>query len=195
MRIHVPESAQGNPSKYVAETYAIDIVGAAMNLSRHVYQSSRLTLREFEAARARTAEINGCMLCQNFRAVRDLPGLMDSIGGSAEHSVAARGPAPDEAFYQGIGDWRSSSLYSVRERLAIEFAERVGTAPKEIARDEAFWSRAKASFTDDEIVDLSYCLASWIGLGRVAHVLGIDTVCTIHDPGQIEETSPALAQI
>ena len=87
------------------------------------------------------------------------------------------GPAPDEAFYEAIAEWRTSPVFSERERLAIEFAERFGTEPQALAGDEAFWARMNAAFSDAEIVDLAHCTAAWAGLGRVAHVLGFDTVC------------------
>jgi len=46
-----------------------------------------------------------------------------------------------------------------------------------IAADEDFWARAHALFSDAEIVDLAHSVAAWVGLGRVAHVLGFDSVC------------------
>jgi alkylhydroperoxidase family enzyme len=55
----------------------------------------------------------------------------------------------------------------------------MGLDPQGLAQDEGFWARFKAAFSDDEIVDLSFCVAAWIGFGRVAHALGIDTVCAI----------------
>ena len=60
---------------------------------------------------------------------------------------------------------------------AIEFAERFAQEPKSIAQDEDFWERAHALFSDEEIVDLAHSVAAWVGLGRVAHVLGFDSVC------------------
>jgi hypothetical protein len=48
-----------------------------------------------------------------------------------------------------------------------------------LASDEAFWAEVKAALSDDEIVDLTYCTACWIGLGRAAHILGLDTACNI----------------
>jgi alkylhydroperoxidase family enzyme len=98
-------------------------------------------------------------------------------------SVADRGPAPDEAFYRSVSEWRTSPLYSLRERVAIEYAERMGTDPKGLAADDQFWARAKGAFSDAEIVDLSYCIGTWIANGRVAHVLGWDTVCSIPPEG------------
>lgn len=37
---------------------------SAADFSKAVYTKSKLSLPEFEAARARTAEINGCLVCQ-----------------------------------------------------------------------------------------------------------------------------------
>ena len=34
-------------------------------------------------------------------------------------------------------------------------------------------------FSDAEITDLTYCIAGWMGMGRAAHVLGLDQNCEI----------------
>lgn len=185
MRIHMPAEHQANPVAHLAEHYASKIVAAGLAFSKEGYQHSKLSLREFEAARARTAEINGCQVCQHFRAARDLPDFFAAFGGSTLESVAARGPAPDDSFYKNVSNWRDSPLYSERERLAIAFAEGLGLDPHGIASDEAFWAKAKAVFSDDEIVDLSCCVAAWMGLGRVTHALGMDALCTIVPMGNV----------
>jgi alkylhydroperoxidase family enzyme len=182
MRIDLPESQRDNPVPNLSRNYAKHIVDAAMNLSAITYQHSKLSLREFEAARARTAQINGCQICQAWRSARDLPSFMDAFGGEYGKSVATNGPAPDEAFYQSIVEWRSSSLYSERERLALEYAEGIGFDSKAIAADDAFWTRMRAAFSNDEIVDLSYCLGAWVGIGRITHALGLDGVCALSAP-------------
>ncbi|AYJ85151.1 carboxymuconolactone decarboxylase family protein (plasmid) [Sphingomonas paeninsulae] len=185
MRVDVHIDHIMEPTAYVASTYAREIVGAAFTFSKVTYEHTRLSLREFEAARARTAQINGCLLCQTWRADRDTAAYLESMG-SATESVATRGgDAPDETFYDQIGDWRDSTQFSERERVAIEYADGLGLNPHGIADNEPFWARMKAAYSDDEIVDLSYCIACWMGLGRVAHVLGIDGVCQI----------PALARL
>jgi alkylhydroperoxidase family enzyme len=176
MRIYMPAEHQANPVAHLAEHYAPKIVTAGLAFSKEGYQHSKLSLREFEGARARTAEINGCRVCQQFRAARDLPGFFAAFGGSTFESVAARGPAPDDAFYENVSRWRDSPLFS--ERVAIAYAEGLGLDPHGIASDEAFWAKAKANFSDDEIVDISCCIASWIGFGRLTHALGMDGVCT-----------------
>jgi alkylhydroperoxidase family enzyme len=174
MRVEIPEDQQITPLAHLAEHYSPEIVRAGMGFSATTYERSKLSLREFEGARLKTAIINGCQLCQNFRAQRDLgapaPGAL---------SVKKNGPAPDEAFYQAVYEYQTSPLLSDRERLAIEFAEGMGERPQELATNEGFWLRFKAAFSDDEIVDLSYCVACWMGLGRVAHVLGLDGICAL----------------
>jgi alkylhydroperoxidase family enzyme len=189
MPIHIPEDQQGKPTNLLTG-HAPEIVAAGLNFSKTTYLRSKLSLREFEGARARTAEINGCRLCQAWRSARDLPGYFAAIGVSADGgSVADRGPVPDEDFYRSVSRWRESPIYSERERVAIEYAERMGIDPKGLAGDEEFWTRMKATFSDEEIVDLSYCIACWMGLGRATHVLGIDGVCAIPSAGGTAEAA------
>ncbi|HEU0197807.1 MAG TPA: hypothetical protein VFQ88_11425 [Nevskiaceae bacterium] len=175
MRITVPTDHSHDPYGYAARNLAPEIMQAAAGFAQAVYFDSKLSLREFEGARARIAEINGCLICQGFRAAHDLPTFYPDAKGHA--TVADHGPAPDEAFYHAVSQWRTSLLYSARERLAIEFAERFAIEPKVLATDEAFWSKFRAVFTDAETADLAHCVAAWLGLGRVAHVLGFDEVC------------------
>lgn len=177
IRIAIPDDQQSDPYGYAARTHARPIMAAAAAFSQAVYCETRLSQREFEGARMRTAQINGCMICQDFRAARDAETTFTVGGETPPRLVTANGPAPDETFYAAVADWHDASVFSARERLAIEFAERFAKAPKVLSADEDFWERLHARFTDDEIVDLAHCTAAWVGLGRVAHVLGFDTVC------------------
>lgn len=149
-----------------------ELVKAGSAFTFATYQHSRLPLRLFEAARIVTAVINGCTACMAWRSARDV-NLLGVEGG-----IDAAGPEPDEAFYQALlAD--DLSLLDTRESLAVRYAQRMGTDPRGLAADDAFWAELKANLTDAEIVDLTYCTASWIGLGRVAHILGMDTVCAL----------------
>jgi alkylhydroperoxidase family enzyme len=171
MRISLPSHTdQFFPN--VADAYAPEIVTASGAYSYATYKHSKLSLRMFEAARIATAVINGCIVCKNWRAERDVA-LM-----GLEGELSNRGPIPDEAFYRAVlaGDF---SALDNRERLAVLYAQRMGQDPQGLASDEAFWTELKAALSDDEIVDLTYCTACWIGLGRAAHVLGLDTACNI----------------
>src|SRR3546814_14865299 len=94
-----------------------------------------------EAARIRTADINGCKLCLGMRAARDLPGHLERSGGDPSIAVTARSgdtPPPDEAFYEAVRNGDAEGLLSERERLLAEYAERFGSAPKSMDEDEPF---------------------------------------------------------
>jgi alkylhydroperoxidase family enzyme len=56
--------------------------------------------------------------------------------------------------------------------LAIEFAERYTVDHQGI--DDELFDRLHAHFADDEILDLSLCLAIWLGLGRTLAVLQVE---------------------
>jgi alkylhydroperoxidase family enzyme len=175
-RISVPEIGDASLFKVALETYAPKIGQAAMAYSLAVYQNTKLSLREMEAARFRTAQINGCQVCQRFRAGRDLAAVIEDGSGTVR-STEARGPVPDEAFYNSIQHWSDSPLYSPRERLAVELAERMGEAPHSMEGNEAFWTKMHGHFGDAEIMDIALAIGSWMALGRIAHTLELDNVC------------------
>ena len=45
--------------------------------------------------------------------------------------------------------------------------------------DDAFFGRLRALFSDEEILDLTLCVAVFLGLGRSLTVLGVDQSCAI----------------
>jgi len=153
---------------------------AAVELSQAVYQETTLSFREAEAARMRIAQINGCLLCKKFRLADDLEDLVQRARGEGSPNLAAeRGERPSEAFYAAVDGWRDASEFSPRERLAIEYAERIAESPRELPLDDEFWGRMRARFDDAEIVDLTYSITTWIATGRFVHVLGLDGACEL----------------
>lgn len=186
-RISVPDEHRDAPIGFAVEYHAPRQGAAGLGFTQAVYQETRLPFRVVEAARYRTAQINGCVTCQSWRAERDLPPSLARKGGDPAQSFVGRGdPAPDEEFYAAVEDWRSADLFSERERLAIEYAERMGLAPRSFEGDEPFWARMHAQFSDGEIVDLTLAVASWIAMGRTLHVLEIDPlVCPIAPPAEM----------
>jgi alkylhydroperoxidase family enzyme len=164
-----------NPANFfpnLGEAYTPEIIAASSAFSFATYQHSKLPLRLFEAARIATAVINGCVVCKNWRSARDV-----SVMG-LDSGVIDRGPVPDEDFYQAVLANDLDAL-DPRERLAVLYVQRMGEDPQALAADEDFWTALKAALSDAEIVDLTYCCACWMGLGRAAHVLGLDTACAI----------------
>jgi AhpD family alkylhydroperoxidase len=121
------------------------------------YHQSRLPAREREAARMRLALLNDCSICRDFRA------------------GSARAGGATEDLYAGVSD-PGRADYTERERLAIEFAERFALDHQ--GMDDTFFARLRASFADEEILDLAICCAAFLGLGRLLAVLGIETDST-----------------
>ncbi len=182
MRLSLPAGVENLSPLKIPNLLAPELARATSELALAIYTKSNLSLREFEAARMSTAYINGCMICQMGRSATNLPSYLKSIGGDPASSVLKNCAAPDEAFYQDVRDWRNSELFSPREQLAIEMAEGMGLRPRELAMDEAFWDRARALFSDSELMDLCLCIGGWMGAGRAFHVLGIDSLCAINPP-------------
>ena len=154
------------------EIYAKEISSAGNAFAYAIYEHSKLPLRVFEAARIATAMINGCQICMNWQTKRDVAQM------GIEKGVIDNGIAPDESFYNEILNKDYSNL-STREILAVNYAILMGNKPKELSKDDNFWDEMKKVFTDQEITDLTYCIAGWMGMGRVAHVLGLDQNCSI----------------
>ncbi len=161
LRIELP--ADREPVAWVWGEVVPKIGPAAATYSAAVYAHSTLSLREFESARARIAQVNHCMFCLDWRTERD-------------------GEIVDESLYGEVENWRdvgTSASLSDRERTAAEYAERFASDHLSLDTDEDFWVRMHAAYTDAEIIELSMCIGSWIAFGRLNHVLGIDAACVL----------------
>jgi alkylhydroperoxidase family enzyme len=156
MIVDVPEGK--DPIRYVWGELAPDIGVPASRFSMAVYEHSTLGLREFEAARLRIAQINGCLFCQDWRTERD-------------------GATVEDTFAEAVTEWRTTPGFDERTRLAAEYAERY--AQDHHGLDAGFWNRMKRCYSDREIVELSMCLGSWLAFGRLNHVLGLDAACVL----------------
>ncbi|MBF6352109.1 MULTISPECIES: carboxymuconolactone decarboxylase family protein [Nocardia] len=174
MRVDIPEGK--DPIGYVWGEMVPGIGPAAAQLSLAVYEHTTLGLREFEAARLRIAQINGCIFCLDWRTERD-------------------GQKVEEGFADAVTDWRAAAGLDDRTRLAAEYAERYALDHHNL--DDDFWSRITAHYSQAEIVELSMCLGSWLAFGRLNHVLGLDAVCVLPGhaggsrPGPAPDRSPA----
>ena len=174
-RVHIPDTVTDSPISYAYETYAPELTAAMDDFQYAVYEHTSLTVREMEAARIATAHINGCRVCKPAQAVRDFNKAIPKANAKPfTRPMDTRGPAPGDDFYAAVLDWRQSPLFSERERLAIEYAQRMGESPQSLEGDEEFWKRMKSRYSDHELVDLTVSIASWIAAGRVVHVLELD---------------------
>jgi alkylhydroperoxidase family enzyme len=124
-------------------------MGAAVNrLVDAAYNKSILPVGVREAARMRIAQLNDCTVCLAFRA----------------DSVKSQGLT--EEFYCHVGVHDAEDSFTHQERLAMEYAERF--AVDHLSIDDAFFDRMRESFTDPELLDLTICLAAFLGLGRTS---------------------------
>jgi len=154
--VDIPEGK--DPIMYVWGEMVPGIGIAASKFATSVYEHTTLGLREFEAARLRVAQINGCLFCQDWRTERD-------------------GVTVEATFADAVTAWRTTPDFDERTRLAAEYAERYSLDHHGL--DEGFWDRMKRCYADREIVELSMCLGSWIAFGRLNHVLGLDAECVL----------------
>ncbi len=161
-RIDVPDGT--DPLLHVWGSMAVGVTRPAAMLSHAVYASTTLPLREFEAARARIAQINDCQICLGWRSARDVPTRADDAD------------PPDEEFYAHVGD-PSWAGFSERERLAMVFAEKFAT--DHLSIDDAMWTELRSAYTDDELVELAVCVGAWIASGRLQRVFDIDGACRV----------------
>ena len=130
-----------------------EMAGMVQKMITTAYQASKLPASEREVARIRIAQLNACAACATFRA----PSVVEA--------------GVSEEAYRNLDDWRTSPEYTERQRLAIEYAERFALDHRDI--DDELFGRLRTHFADDEILDLTLCLAVFLGLGRTLEVLQI----------------------
>jgi AhpD family alkylhydroperoxidase len=156
-RIDVPDGPGGEAA--MIWTLRPQLGGMVERMIHGAYQQSILAADERELARMRIAQINDCVACSDFRAP----------------SVLEEGVAPE--LYDNVAEYASYPGYTPRQRLAIEFAERFAT--DHASMGDAFFERLRAVFSDAEVLDLTLCVAVFLGLGRSLSVLGVDQSCAI----------------
>jgi alkylhydroperoxidase family enzyme len=153
-RITVPEGDGGE----LIQVWSLspEIGKAVGDLSAAVYGDRLISPREREVARMRIAQINGCNVCLQWR----FPEMAD------------RGVT--EELYEHVDDPEAGD-YSVRERLAIEYADKFALDHRSL--DDAFFERLKAEYSDAEIVELTAMIGEWLAFGRFNAVLDIAEAC------------------
>ena len=65
--------------------------------------------------------------------------------------------AAAEKVEAALGDYKNNPLFSLRERLALELAERMTYTNKRVSNK--FFNRLKKYFTDEELVELAAVIA------------------------------------
>lgn len=156
-KIQLPDEPGGRTARALSlcppYAHAWDVCAEA------TFVNSILPWRITEAVRYRTAQINGCLVCQSGRWERgDEEGFTEEVYGEIE-------------------TFRTSPHFTDAEKLAIEFAEKFALDHESL--DEAFFDRLHSFFSDPEIVDLTFLTARHMAFGRFTHVLGLDDHCDL----------------
>jgi alkylhydroperoxidase family enzyme len=110
---------------------------------------------------ARVSEVNGCGFCLDMA-----------------RTMAVEAHLGLEKF-EALPEWRTSSLFSERERTALEFAEEATRGPQV---SDAVFERVRKSFSEREIVELTALVAIENFYNRIAIPLGIhdaDGLCVL----------------
>lgn len=156
-RIDVPDGPGGDAA--MIWTLRPELGGMVDRMVKGAYEQSMLPAAERELARMRIAELNDCSACRAFRA----------------DSVKLEG-VPEE-LYANVSQWATYPGFTERQRLAIEYAERFATDHRGI--DDELFERLRSAFTDPEVLDLTLCVAVFLGLGRTLQVLHVDQACAV----------------
>jgi AhpD family alkylhydroperoxidase len=156
-RLKVPDGPGGEAA--MIWTLRPQLGGMVERMIHGAYQQSILPAEERELARMRIAQINDCVACSDFRA----------------RSVLDAGVTAE--LYDNVAAYASYPGYTPRQRLCIEYAERFAT--DHASMDDSFFERLRRSFSDEEILDLTLCVAVFLGLGRSLSVLGVDQSCAM----------------
>ena len=82
-----------------------------------------------------------------------------------------------EELYANVENWAAHPDFTEAERIALEYTEKF--AIDHLALDAGFFERMRAHWTDDEIVEISICVGTWMSLGRVVRVLGAEVACPL----------------
>lgn len=112
-----------------------------------------LETRVKELARLRIARLNDCRTCSMAR-------YESATAQGLDESCIAQLDVPEE-----------QRQFSERERLAVEFAERMALDHQSI--DDEFVAQLRTSFTEPEILELGMMIGQYIGFGRLLVALGI----------------------
>lgn len=111
-----------------------------------------------ELVQTRVSQLNGCAFCVDMH-VRDLRKLGE--GWQRINSLTT---------------WRETELYSLRERVALNWAETTTRLVEQHGSRDADFEQLQDHFSDQEIVELTWCIAQINAWNRMAIGMGAPVV-------------------
>jgi len=112
-------------------------------------ESSSLDSALIELIYLRVSQINGCSYCLGL------------------HASALRKRGESQQRLDALAGWHSSSLFSPRERIALQWAEALTDICHNHAADEDY-EALKSHFDDKEISDLTFAISLMNAMNRLA---------------------------
>jgi alkylhydroperoxidase family enzyme len=89
-----------------------------------------------------------------------------------------------EAKIAQLDEPAGSGAFSARERLALEYAEKMAVDHHNI--DDAFFDRLRTAFDDGEILELGMMIGQYIGFGRLLKILDLEPrFCPVDGDGDL----------
>jgi AhpD family alkylhydroperoxidase len=128
--------------------YSLDALRSLQAIEQHVKKS---TLGEglLHLIKMRASQINGCAYCLDM------------------HSKDARSLGETEQRLYELNAWRETPFYTDRERAALAWTEAVTNVSETHVPDDVF-EEVKKQFSEQEIVDLTYAIATINAWNRLA---------------------------
>jgi AhpD family alkylhydroperoxidase len=122
---------------------------AAMSGLERYVRGCGLETSLLELVRLRASQMNGCAFCIDM------------------HTKDARAEGETEQRLYLLNAWREAPFYSDRERSALEWTEAVTDVAGSRVPDDVY-ERAKAQFTEAELVNLTMAIVAINGWNRLA---------------------------
>lgn len=108
---------------------------ALMEMDKYLRSETTLDAPLQELVKLRSSQINGCALCLDYHAK-----LAIKLGETKERIFL-------------IGTWEETNIFTAREKVALDFTERVTLIPN-YHMEEDMYVELSVHFTDKEIFDL-----------------------------------------
>jgi alkylhydroperoxidase family enzyme len=87
-----------------------------------------------------------------------------------------------------VAEFRSSALFSEREKLAMEYAEAMTATPVRVP--EELFAALRQHFDENQLVELSFAIAYENMRSRFLHALEVESeglyVCALPQPGEAQ---------
>jgi len=122
---------------------------AMLGLEMFVRKQSRLEPALIHLVKMRASQINGCAYCIDM------------------HSKDARAEGETEQRIYSLSAWEETPFFTDRERAALALTEAV-TLVSEGHVPDAVYERARKSFSDEELVNLTLAIITINGWNRIA---------------------------